>query len=204
MSKNVTQRLDADESDDKTLNDFVDIGGIDTLQLDEDESGDTDHWGQAIEHYDEPECGGGEKRQCQRCGSRHEVALVATTASTSADNWEEFYQCQNCDAEGSFRVENGSRSWTGAIDYPDKSPITDGGTTLNDFVPNDGDIDVVEDADAVEDEDDTCDSCGTVRVVPENGITSCVVTTDGLELCPDCAEDLPEQKKGFITAEVEL
>lgn len=115
-----------DEEDEELVTD----GGM-TVELDEDEldeDSETDHWGQAVDHYDEPENGAGEKRQCQDCGSRHEVALVGATASTSADNWEEFYQC-DCGAEGTFR-DGDNRTWTGDIDYPDKTPITDGGMTV--------------------------------------------------------------------------
>lgn len=104
-----------------------------TLSDESDDELTTDHWGQAVDHYDDPGYGAGEKRQCQCCGSRHEVALVAATASTSADNWEEFYQCQVCGAEGTFRVSDGDRTWTGDLAYPDET-----GTTLNDFAA-DGD-----------------------------------------------------------------
>lgn len=81
-----------------------------------------DHWGQAIEAYDDPATGAGEACQCQSCGSRFHVAMVAATEDTSGPNWEEFYECQNCGVEGSFRVfgePNGRREWNGLLDYPD-------------------------------------------------------------------------------------
>lgn len=86
-------------------------------QVVEDED-DTDHWGQPVKHYDDREIGAGEKCQCQRCESRH-IALVSATRNTSATNWEEFYCCEGCGAEGSLRVEGMDRTWTGAIDYPE-------------------------------------------------------------------------------------
>jgi hypothetical protein len=83
----------------------------------------TDHWGQPVDHYDDA-VGAGEKSECQACGSRFEVALVAATAETS-HQWEEFYRCQNCNAGGSFRVDEtqptreAQRTWTGMMAYPD-------------------------------------------------------------------------------------
>jgi DNA-directed RNA polymerase subunit M/transcription elongation factor TFIIS len=84
----------------------------------------TDHWGQPVEHYDDAG-GAGEKSECQGCGSRSEVALVAATAENS-HQWEEFYRCQNCNAGGSFRVDEtqptreAQRTWTGMMAYPDE------------------------------------------------------------------------------------
>jgi hypothetical protein len=84
----------------------------------------TDHWGQPVEHYDDA-VGAGESCQCQACGSRFEVALVAATAENS-HQWEEFYRCQNCNAGGSFRVDEtqptreAQRTWTGMMAYPDE------------------------------------------------------------------------------------
>jgi hypothetical protein len=83
----------------------------------------TDHWGQPVEHYDD--VGAGEKSECQGCGSRFEVALVAATAENS-HQWEEFYRCQNCNAGGSFRVDEtqltceAQRTWTGMMAYPNE------------------------------------------------------------------------------------
>ena len=85
-----------------------------------------DHWGQPVEHYDDGPVGAGEARQCQGCGSRFEVALVAATADASSERWEEFYRCQNCNAGGSFRVDEtrssreAQRTWTGMMAYPDE------------------------------------------------------------------------------------
>jgi hypothetical protein len=95
----------------------------DTDEDDTDE--ETDHWGQSVEHYDDGPVGAGEARQCQACGSRFEVALVAATAENSYQ-WEEFYRCQNCNAGGSFRVDEtqptreAQRTWTGMMAYPDE------------------------------------------------------------------------------------
>ena len=85
----------------------------------------TDVWGNAVEHYDDEVHGAGEKRQCQACGSRFEIAMVAATADSSLPTWEEFYQCQNCGATGSFRFEDrehreARRTWTGMMDYPEE------------------------------------------------------------------------------------
>ena len=84
----------------------------------------TDHWGNAVEHYDDGPVGAGEKRQCQACGSRFEVALIAATEDSSNQNWEEFYRCEVCGATGSFRFygekEPDRRKWTGRIAYPDE------------------------------------------------------------------------------------
>jgi hypothetical protein len=82
-----------------------------------------DHWGNAVAYYDDEAVGAGEKRQCQSCGARFEVALIAGTEDTSNRNWEEFYECQSCGARGSFRF-NGRRNtriWTGRIGYPENS-----------------------------------------------------------------------------------
>jgi hypothetical protein len=84
----------------------------------------TDHWSQPVEHYDDA-AEAGEKSECQGCGSRFEVALVAATAENS-HQWEEFYRCQNCNAGGSFRVDEtqptreAQRTWTGMMAYPDE------------------------------------------------------------------------------------
>ena len=85
----------------------------------------TDHWSQPVEHFDDEPVGAGEKSECQACGSRFEVALVAATAENS-HQWEEFYRCQNCNARGSFRVDEtqptreAQRTWTGMMAYPDE------------------------------------------------------------------------------------
>ena len=81
-----------------------------------------DHWGNDVEHYDGDD-GAGEKCECQACGERYAIALVAATADTWADRWEEFYRCQSCGATGTFRVDEladhgEQRTWTGAMDYP--------------------------------------------------------------------------------------
>jgi hypothetical protein len=84
-----------------------------------------DHWGQPVQHFDDEPVGAGEKSECQACGPRFEVALVAATAENSRQ-WEEFYRCQNCNAGGSFRVDEtqptreAQRTWTGMIAYPDE------------------------------------------------------------------------------------
>jgi DNA-directed RNA polymerase subunit M/transcription elongation factor TFIIS len=84
-----------------------------------------DHWGQAVERFDDEPVGAGEKSECQSCGARFEIALVAATTETS-EQWEEFYECQNCGAMGSFRVDETrlsretQRTWTGRIGYPDE------------------------------------------------------------------------------------
>jgi predicted RNA-binding Zn-ribbon protein involved in translation (DUF1610 family) len=82
----------------------------------------TDHWSQPVEHFDDEPVGAGEKSQCQSCGTRFEIAMIAATAENSR-NWEEFYECQNCGATGSFRFygesESDRRKWTGRIAYPD-------------------------------------------------------------------------------------
>ena len=60
-------------------------------------------------------------------GSRFEVAVVAATTDTSSTRWEEFYECQNCGATGSFRFDEARedarprRTWTGMMDYPEES-----------------------------------------------------------------------------------
>jgi predicted RNA-binding Zn-ribbon protein involved in translation (DUF1610 family) len=82
----------------------------------------TDHWSQPVEHFDDEPVGAGEKSECQSCGTRFEIAMIAATAENSR-NWEEFYECQNCGATGSFRFDGESeadrRQWTGRIAYPD-------------------------------------------------------------------------------------
>jgi hypothetical protein len=86
-----------------------------------------DQWDQPVEHFDDAAVGAGERRQCQACGTRFEVALVAATADSWAERWEEFYRCQNCNAGGSFRVDESDedrprearRTWTGMMAYPD-------------------------------------------------------------------------------------
>jgi DNA-directed RNA polymerase subunit M/transcription elongation factor TFIIS len=81
----------------------------------------TDHWGHEVKHYDDEPVGAGEKSECQSCGSRFEIAMIAATAENSR-NWEEFYECQSCGATGSFRFygETDRRKWTGRIAYPDE------------------------------------------------------------------------------------
>jgi DNA-directed RNA polymerase subunit M/transcription elongation factor TFIIS len=82
----------------------------------------TDHWSQPVEHFDDEPVGAGEKSECQSCGTRFEIAMIAATAENNP-NWEEFYECQNCGATGSFRFygesESDRRQWTGRIAYPD-------------------------------------------------------------------------------------
>ena len=84
----------------------------------------TDHWGNVVVHYDDEDvCGAGESRQCQSCEARFEVALIAPTADSSSSQWEEFYECQNCGATGSFRFDGRCedarqrRTWTEMIAY---------------------------------------------------------------------------------------
>ena len=103
-------------------------GGTQQVATDAGDTNDTrpqtDHWSQPVEHYDDA-VGAGESRQCQACGSRFEVALVAATAENS-HQWEEFYRCQNCNAGGSFRVDEtqptreAQRTWTGMMAYPEE------------------------------------------------------------------------------------
>jgi len=86
----------------------------------------TDYWGHEVAHYGDEVEGAGEKPQCQSCGSRFEVAMIAATEDSSNRNWEEFYECQSCGATGSFRFNGEARSrdaqrtWTGRIAYPDE------------------------------------------------------------------------------------
>lgn len=94
----------------------------------------TDHWGQPVEHYSGGYVGAGEKRQCQRCKSR-QCALIAATKDTSATKWEEFYRCEDCGGEGSFRESGGETTWTGVIDYP--KIRTDGGVVTDDIEASD-------------------------------------------------------------------
>lgn len=92
---------------------------------DTDEQSRTDHWDNPVEHFDDEAVGAGEKRECKACSSRFKVAMVAATAENSR-NWEEFYECQNCGATGSFRFDGGredarpQRTWTGQIAYPEE------------------------------------------------------------------------------------
>jgi hypothetical protein len=83
----------------------------------------TDHWSQPVKHFDDEPVGAGEKSECQSCGSRFEIAMIAATAENNP-NWEEFYECQACGATGSFRFygerERDRRKWTGRIGYPDE------------------------------------------------------------------------------------
>jgi DNA-directed RNA polymerase subunit M/transcription elongation factor TFIIS len=81
----------------------------------------TDHWGHEVERFDDEPVGAGEKSECQSCGSRFDVSMIAATAENSR-NWEEFYECQSCGARGSFRFygERDTREWTGRIAYPDE------------------------------------------------------------------------------------
>lgn len=82
----------------------------------------TDYWGQSIKTFDDGAVGAGEQRECQSCGSRFDVAMVAATEDSSNRNWEEFYECQQCGAEGSFRFfgETDTRRWVGRMNYPDE------------------------------------------------------------------------------------
>ncbi len=105
-----------------------DASDTDEQDADDNQAGDndesypqTDHWNQSVTHFDDGAVGAGEKRQCQSCGSRFEVAMVAATEENSR-NWEEFYECQQCGATGSFRFygERDSREWTGRIAYPEE------------------------------------------------------------------------------------
>jgi hypothetical protein len=81
----------------------------------------TDHWGHALQQFPDEPVGAGERCECQACGERRDVAMVAATADTTCSNWEEFYHCQRCGARGSFRFEGHpeGRTWTGMIAYPD-------------------------------------------------------------------------------------
>ncbi|EMA47796.1 hypothetical protein [Halococcus salifodinae] len=85
-----------------------------------------DHWGHEVAHYSDEVEGAGEKRQCQSCGSRFEVAMIAATEDSNNQKWEEFYECQSCGATGSFRVDgeahsrDAQRTWTGRIAYPEE------------------------------------------------------------------------------------
>ena len=83
----------------------------------------TDHWSQSVERFDDEPVGAGEKSECQSCGERFEIAMIAATAEKSP-NWEEFYECQSCGATGSFRFDGESepdqRQWVGRIGYPDE------------------------------------------------------------------------------------
>ena len=80
----------------------------------------TDYWGHEVEHFSDEPVGAGEKSECQSCGERFEIAMIAATAENNR-NWEEFYECQSCGARGSFRFhgETDRREWTGHIAYPD-------------------------------------------------------------------------------------
>ena len=82
----------------------------------------TDHWDNAVQHFDDGAVGAGEKSQCQSCGAQFEIAMVAATEDSNNRNWEEFYECQNCGATGSFRFYGGAdrREWTGMMDYPEE------------------------------------------------------------------------------------
>jgi hypothetical protein len=82
----------------------------------------TDHWGNALQQFTDKPVGAGERCECQTCGERFEIAMVAATADTSLSNWEEFYECQTCGAQGSFRFEGEThtRRWTGRMDYPEQ------------------------------------------------------------------------------------
>jgi hypothetical protein len=81
----------------------------------------TDHWGHALQQFPDEPVGAGERCECQTCGERHEIAMIAATADASHNNWEEFYLCLGCGARGSFRVteQPATRTWTGQMDYPD-------------------------------------------------------------------------------------
>jgi hypothetical protein len=83
----------------------------------------TDHWGQPVERFDDEPVGAGEKSECQSCGARFEIAMIAATAENSP-SWEEFYECHSCGATGSFRFDGESepdrRTWTGRIAYPEE------------------------------------------------------------------------------------
>jgi DNA-directed RNA polymerase subunit M/transcription elongation factor TFIIS len=93
----------------------------DTTTSDDENRPQTDHWDQPVTHFDDEAVGAGEKRQCQSCGSRFEVSMIAATENNSR-NWEEFYKCQNCGVRGSFRFygKRDTREWTGRIAYPDE------------------------------------------------------------------------------------
>lgn len=74
-----------------------------------------DHWGQRVEQY-EPTTGAGERCERLRCGTRHDIALVAgTVPDVESNKWEEFRRCTICGAEGSLRVNGTERRWTGRI-----------------------------------------------------------------------------------------
>jgi hypothetical protein len=83
----------------------------------------TDQWGHEVEQFDDGPVGAGEKSECQSCGARFEIAMIAATVDSSNRNWEEFYECQSCGARGSFRFygETDRREWTGRIAYPEDS-----------------------------------------------------------------------------------
>lgn len=87
------------------------------------ESIEHDHWGQPVIIHDDPATGAGERCECQLCGERLNIALVGGTDPQEAesDNWEEFYECGNCGASGSFRHAGSSRRWIGMVDYPEGS-----------------------------------------------------------------------------------
>ncbi|MGN8216339.1 hypothetical protein ACTGNR_19065 (plasmid) [Halococcus salifodinae] len=100
----------------------TDNDDIQTDTTTDDHRPQTDHWGNEVEHFDDGPVGAGEKSECQSCGARFEIALIAATKDSSNRNWEEFYRCEACGARGSFRF-NGrcdTRSWTGRIAYPDE------------------------------------------------------------------------------------
>lgn len=87
------------------------------------ESIDIDHWGQPVEQY-EPETGAGDRCQCLRCGTRHDIALVAgTVPDVESNKWEEFRRCTICGAEGSLRVSGSERHWTGMIEAGEEESI---------------------------------------------------------------------------------
>jgi DNA-directed RNA polymerase subunit M/transcription elongation factor TFIIS len=101
-------------------------GGTQQVATDATETDDTrpqtDHWGQPVAHFDDNPIGAGEKSECQSCGERFEIAMVAATEGNTR-NWEEFYECRSCGATGSFRFDGESepdrRRWIGRIAYPD-------------------------------------------------------------------------------------
>lgn len=82
----------------------------------------TDYWGQSVKEFDSEPVGAGEKSECQSCGSRFDVSMVAATEDSDNRNWEEFYECQQCGATGSFRFfgSTDTRRWTGRMDYPER------------------------------------------------------------------------------------
>lgn len=44
----------------------------------------TDQWGQEVKHFPADAVGAGEARECQSCGERFEIAMIAATEDTSS------------------------------------------------------------------------------------------------------------------------